>query len=240
MVNTTGVTPGIYSGSIAITSNDPVAPLLDLPITITVSQVAPTVDHLDFTLREREVQTLDLIINNGSAVDVPITLGAVPSAWLSVDPADATIPAHGSVTAHVTVDATALTEGSYSGTVTITSGNLILSIIEVPIGVIVTRGGCDYVVGDANNSATFTGLDVTYSVRFFKGGPPPPFVCECTPGNSWYVAGDVNGSCSFTGLDITYMVRYFKGGAGPIPCPDCPPAHIILKGTSSTQPVIGR
>lgn len=84
--------------------------------------------------------------------------------------------------------------------------------------------GCHYVVGDANNSNTFTGLDVTYSVRYFKGGPHPLYSCECTPGNTWYVTGDVNGSCSFTGLDVTYMVRYFKGGAAPIPCPSCPPA----------------
>ncbi|HBC47369.1 MAG TPA: hypothetical protein DCZ43_10010, partial [candidate division Zixibacteria bacterium] len=84
-------------------------------------------------------------------------------------------------------------------------------------------GGCHYVIGDANGSNTFTGLDVTYTVRYFKGGPAPAYSCECTPGNTWYVSGDVNGSCSFTGLDVTYMVRYFKGGAGPIPCPSCPP-----------------
>jgi hypothetical protein len=83
-------------------------------------------------------------------------------------------------------------------------------------------------VGDANNSHTFTGLDVTYSVRYFKGGPPPPYSCECTPGHTWYVAGDVNGSCTFSGLDITYMVRYFKGGAAPFPCADCPPTSWIL------------
>jgi hypothetical protein len=87
-------------------------------------------------------------------------------------------------------------------------------------------GDCAYVVGDANNSHTFTGLDVTYSVRYFKGNNPPPYSCECPPHGVWYVAGDVNGSCSFSGLDVTYMVRYFKGGAAPIPCPDCPPPFV--------------
>jgi hypothetical protein len=89
-------------------------------------------------------------------------------------------------------------------------------------------GVCNYVTGDANNSASFTGLDVTYSVRYFKGGPLPPYSCNCPPHGTWYVAGDVNGSCSFSGLDVTYMVRYFKGGAAPIACPDCPPA-IFMK-----------
>ncbi len=84
---------------------------------------------------------------------------------------------------------------------------------------------CRYVVGDANNSGTLNGLDATYSVNFFKGGDPPPYMCECTPDNSWFVAGDVNNSCSFNGLDVTYLVNYFKGGPAPEPCSDCPSAR---------------
>ncbi len=84
-------------------------------------------------------------------------------------------------------------------------------------------GSCDYVVGDVNGSDSYNGLDITYGVAFFKGGPVPPYECECTPGNIWYVAGDVNNSCSYNGLDITYGVAYFKGGSDPIPCEDCPP-----------------
>ncbi|HBZ01478.1 MAG TPA: hypothetical protein DEO84_09195, partial [candidate division Zixibacteria bacterium] len=33
-------------------------------------------------------------------------------------------------------------------------------------GVVTGPSGCIYVIGDANNSNTFTGLDVTYSVRY--------------------------------------------------------------------------
>ncbi|HBZ00565.1 MAG TPA: hypothetical protein DEO84_04495 [candidate division Zixibacteria bacterium] len=82
---------------------------------------------------------------------------------------------------------------------------------------------CDYIIGDANGSGILTGLDVTFSVRYFKGGPHPPYSCECTPGHTWYISGDVNASCTFDGLDVTYMVRYFKGGSPPAPCPSCPP-----------------
>ena len=85
---------------------------------------------------------------------------------------------------------------------------------------------CSYVPGDANGNSAFNGLDVTYSVNYFKGtGNPPPYVCFCIPGNTWFVAGDVNNSCSFNGLDVTYMVNYFKGGADPTPCADCPPVQ---------------
>jgi hypothetical protein len=114
--------------------------------------------------------------------------------------------------------------------------------------------GCSYVTGDANNSGTWTGQDVTYSVRFFKGGNPPPYSCECTPGHTWYVSGDVNGSCSFSGQDVTYMVRHFKTGVPAIVCADCPPGgllappaprglptptvHPIIKPTLKTKVVI--
>ena len=89
---------------------------------------------------------------------------------------------------------------------------------------------CAYIVGDANNSNSFNGLDVTYSVSYFKGGAAPPYQCECTPGHTWFVAGDVNASCSFNGLDVTYMVSFFKGGSPCNACADCLPAGILKIG----------
>jgi hypothetical protein len=82
---------------------------------------------------------------------------------------------------------------------------------------------CDYLVGDINGVGGVNGIDVVYGVSYLKGGNPPPYTCECTPGNSWYVAGDANASCNFNGVDVTYLVSYFKGGPVPRPCPDCPP-----------------
>ena len=82
--------------------------------------------------------------------------------------------------------------------------------------------GCVYIVGDANGSDSYNGLDITYGVAFFKGGASP--LCpDCPPCNSFHYCGDVNGSCSYNGLDITYGVSYFKGGDDPIYCADCPP-----------------
>jgi hypothetical protein len=95
--------------------------------------------------------------------------------------------------------------------------------------------GCDYVVGDVNASDSYNGLDITYGVAFFKGGPAPLYECECTPGNIWYVSGDVNASCSYNGLDITYGVAYFKGGSDPVPCPDCPPPPAIQRTFDSAK-----
>jgi hypothetical protein len=83
--------------------------------------------------------------------------------------------------------------------------------------------GCDYGIGDVNGSGGLNGLDVTYSVAFFKGGPPPTIECNCGTHGVIFVQGDVNATCAFNGLDVTYLVTYFKGGAAPMPCPDCPP-----------------
>jgi len=102
--------------------------------------------------------------------------------------------------------------------------------IHISIGDTLAGGGggpgCDYVVGDVNGSDSYNGLDITYGVAFFKGGPPPPCP-DCPVGdcNSWHYCGDVNASCSYNGLDITYGVAYFKGGPGPMYCDDCPPVE---------------
>ncbi len=88
--------------------------------------------------------------------------------------------------------------------------------------------GCAYNPGDVNSPdglGAYNGLDITYGVAFFKGGPAPLYECECTTGNIWFVSGDVNASCTYNGLDITYGVAYFKGGPLPISCADCPPSR---------------
>jgi PKD repeat protein len=112
--------------------------------------------------------------------------------------------------------------------VTLTASNVCGGDIATDTIIVTIEQTCDYAVGDINSSGLLNGLDVTYAVVYFKGGPPPPYECECTSGNIWYVAGDVNGNCDFNGLDVTYLVNYFKGGAVPSPCPDCPPANIVL------------
>ncbi len=86
------------------------------------------------------------------------------------------------------------------------------------------QSDCHYTPGDVNDSGDFNGLDVTYAVAYFKGGPAPLYQCECTFNNTWHVSGDVNASCDFNGLDITYMVAFLKGGQMLQFCGDCPPS----------------
>jgi hypothetical protein len=115
------------------------------------------------------------------------------------------------------------TKSSYRDT-TIT-GIIVVAGEETRVSLYWEMGSnCNYTVGDINNSGVFNGIDVTYSVAYFRGVNPPPYSCDCN-GSVWFVAGDVNGNCQFNGIDVTYMVVYFKGGANPIPCPACPPSR---------------
>ena len=98
----------------------------------------------------------------------------------------------------------------------------ILSVL-FSLGLSAAVYACTYTIGDVNGTASFNGIDLTFGVNYFRGGTPPLYDCECTPGNTWDVSGDVNGSCSFNGADIIYGVMYFRGGPAPQPCPDCPP-----------------
>ncbi len=86
---------------------------------------------------------------------------------------------------------------------------------------------CPYTPGDVNGSGNFNGLDVTYMVGYFKGGPRPAIDCHPYCPNQpdpFYAGGDVNGDCVFNGLDIMYFVIVLKGWAPSLLyCPECPP-----------------
>jgi hypothetical protein len=165
-------------------------------------------------------------------------IGTAVSPWMTIDTHSGAIsPGAPAVPIHVTMDATGLANGTYLGAINMGSNDLVHPAESIPVSFTVGAPGCNYVIGDANNSHTFTGLDVTYSVRFFKGGNPPPYSCDCQPHGTWYVAGDVNGSCSFSGLDVTMMVRHFKSNTPVNPCPDCPPVQArILKSGNTIMP----
>jgi hypothetical protein len=98
---------------------------------------------------------------------------------------------------------------------------------------------CAYHPGDCNGNGTPNGIDVTYGVGYFKGGPRPPVDCgspvgPCPQPSPFYAALDVNGNCTVNGIDITYFVGYLKGlQPALLYCPTCPPcARLQSSGNS--------
>ncbi len=68
-----------------------------------------------------------------------------------------------------------------------------------------------YMCGDANDDDGVNVGDAVYVIAYvFKGGPPPPFICQ----------GDANGDGDVNVGDAVYLISYvFKGGPGPVePC----------------------
>jgi hypothetical protein len=89
-------------------------------------------------------------------------------------------------------------------------------------------GGCHYIPGDINGNGSANGIDVTFGVTYFKGGPSPANACDCRPDvplYPFYASGDVNGNCAFNGIDVTFYVAYLKGLQPELGwCQDCQPS----------------
>jgi hypothetical protein len=235
-LTTSSIGPGTYNGRITITSNDPDESTVNVPVTLLVQATGSPDINLSRTSFTDTVQTGNSIIRNLYVGNTGVTLlyyGLHDNrSWISIVPDTGNVPASQSDTVVVTLNASALAPGTYTGQLNVNSNDPDESLVVLPVTLVVTGGGgsgCVYVIGDVNDNGEFNGIDVTYSTSYFKGGPVPPYACECTPGDTWFVAGDVNGNCQFNGIDITLMVAYFKGGPSPIPCPDCSQAAISLR-----------
>jgi hypothetical protein len=258
-VITNGIGVGSYPGSITVDSDDPDTPAANLPITITVSEIVPSIPQIDIELYQGLHTIIPFTITNSSAATVIVTLTAtelptgqvsdggdvpptVANTWLFVEPPADTIPPHSSVTAQVIVNAMSLEPGSYHGMITLTSSNLIASIVEIPVDLIVNPPLCVFTVGDFNGVNGFTGIDVTALRNFFFGWPVPESTVECplcaSLGlNMIYPAGTVNGDCDVNGIDLTYMVNYFKGGPVVVPCQQCLPGGPALTAEPRSEPI---
>jgi hypothetical protein len=233
-LNATGLNPSVYNANISTTSNDPDTPTISTPVTLTVLlSGAPDIDVTPTSFADT-VQEGNTIVRNlyiGNVGTALLHYGVHDNrAWITVTPDTGNVPVSQTDTVQVTFSALSLTPGTYTGQVNVNSDDGDESLITLPVTLLVSGGGggCVYIPGDINDSGTLNGIDVTYGVGYLKGGAPPPYSCECTPGNTWYVAGDFNATCSLNGIDITYAVTYFKGGPEPQPCPDCPPLPILM------------
>jgi hypothetical protein len=85
-----------------------------------------------------------------------------------------------------------------------------------------------YTPGDINGNGQGNGIDITFGVAYFKGGPPPPRAFDCTGAMGLFAEADVNGNCAFNGIDITYFVAYLKGGPGLQFCQNCLRDSVIV------------
>ena len=247
IVDTRGLANGTYMGTIAVRGwdqNNELNPIT-VPVALTVGppsgqpDIHPSITSITETLPAGSSKADTLLLENAGNANLTYSL-ADDRAWITLNPESGIVPPTMRDTVVVNISASMLSPGTYLGQITVNSNDPDQPVINIPVHLTVTGGGgaCQYTVGDVNGNGSFNGLDVVYSVSYFKGGALPPYSCECTPGNTWFVSGDVNASCNFNGLDVSYMVSFFKGGPLCHPCPDCMPSLDLAPGAGQPAPMI--
>ncbi|MCP4581723.1 MAG: hypothetical protein GY839_08885, partial [candidate division Zixibacteria bacterium] len=178
------------------------------------------------TVEEGLFSEVELIVGNSGTGDLTYTIIDNRS-WLDVNPDNGVVAPDEADTSVVTLDASALATGTYTGDITITCNDPDNSDIIIPATLVVVESApaCDYLPGDVNGDGLTIGSDITYAVGYFRGASFPPDSCWDETASDWlYVAGDVNGDCLFIGSDITYYVNYFRGVNTELRfCPRLPP-----------------
>jgi uncharacterized protein (TIGR03437 family) len=136
-INPTGLSPGTYTGKVTFTSADAGNSPQAVPVTLKVSALNP------FSVFPAELsfafQTSHALPPNQSialsATGVPVNFTATASVtgsgpkWLSVSPSSGTTPA----TLAVAVNPATLEPGSYSGSITISAGDVVLATVPVKL-----------------------------------------------------------------------------------------------------------
>jgi hypothetical protein len=170
-----------------------------------------------------------LISFNNSYLHNALTVAYIPpSHWLLTSLRNGSLGPGADTFAVLTFSAAELDSGAYTGHLELLSNDPDESQVTIPVTFNVGLvGGCQYVIGDINHNGIANGIDVVYGVGYFKGGPEPPFICDCPPNGLLYAEGDVNGNCAFNGIDITFYVGYLKGGPVLRSCQDCPPEGLL-------------
>jgi len=132
---------GDYLGQITVTSNDPDSPSIDISVALSVGLEAAMIElnlsSIVDTVETGGSSAIDLIIGNIGTIDLNYTATDNRS-WISELPAAGNIAPSAVDTVVVTLDASALPEGSYSGTVTISSNAINNSSMVLPVTLVIT------------------------------------------------------------------------------------------------------
>ncbi len=179
-VDNTGLTPGTYTGSIAISDSS----ATNSPQTINVTHVvtaAPriAVDQASMSFSSARLTVCNGVTGGANPANQTLALSNTGSAtlnyaisssasWLSVSPVSGSVATSGSTNLTVSIDLTGLTAGTYNGAITITDANASNSPQTVSVTLTVTAaaprlcvttatGGLTLALGNISKNTTVTG-----------------------------------------------------------------------------------
>jgi len=158
--------------------------------------------------------------------DLSFCLRGTPMKWLTIDVTEGIVAPESSVEITVTLDASNLTRGAYSGAIKFETTDPANENATVPVSLAVT-GCAQYLPGDVNMSTgawppAATSPDVTYLVNYFRGIPTSQ---SCKLDGYWGSA-DANGDCNIIGSDVTKLVNVFRGIGNMLYCADYEPCWL--------------
>ncbi|MCX8015168.1 MAG: hypothetical protein N2748_04035, partial [candidate division WOR-3 bacterium] len=139
--NTTGLNFGTYTCTLRITSNDPVNPIIDIPVTMTILPPQILVNPLNFTLTLVQNQLKDtiLVISNTGVNNLNWYITEIPVIdWLSLNLTNGVIPPSNQTNIVVSFNTIGLNFGIYACTLRITSNDPVNPIIDVSVQLIIS------------------------------------------------------------------------------------------------------
>jgi hypothetical protein len=162
--------------------------------------------EIELTLAPDSSASIPLEIFNRGDLILDFTVTLESSGWLDAAPLSGQVAAHSSEIVTVTMDATGLLSGNYSGSLTVVSDDPDEPSLLVPVDLMVNVGIC----GDADGSEELTTADGYFILNYFGAGPVP---VSC-----W--AANVNGDNSLTSSDGFHLLNHFGAGPG-LDCAPC-------------------
>jgi uncharacterized protein (TIGR03437 family) len=212
-INPTNLGVGVYSGSIVVSSSAPSVPAQTIPVTLTVvgSIAMPSPTSLTFTQAAGgaapDSQSVQI-----AGVPSGTTIGVIPTVLSGSDWLTATASGN---TVTVTVNGSQLTQGTYSGVVTVIVPGAGSSPLYIPVTLNVTAATS--AIALSSNSATFnvlagsmsTPVAQTIQVTSTTSGVSAPFTASFVPstgGNFLTVAPSSGNTPATLSLSVNAAV----------------------------------
>ena len=209
--------PGHYNGTVSIAAPYENPPLLQIPVTFTVTQpgapsiaVGPTALRFQFVAgMPAASQTLSISNAGGSSLALSVQTATNSGTWLSASTTSASVGAYGATRIQVQANPAGLGPGTYSATVTITSANPAQSVL-VPITMIVTAVSQTILI--PQNGLTF------FAVQ--GGGLPPPQTFNILNGGQGQMSWNTSVSTLSGG---NWLAAFPTNGVTDASSPSVPP-----------------
>ncbi|RPI31415.1 MAG: DUF11 domain-containing protein [Chloroflexota bacterium] len=179
--------------------------------TIPFIELGPT--GFSGTLLQETSITRTLTITNHGLPDLNWTVSGLSASWISLDSSVGTVPADASSNVTLSLDATGLAAGVYTGTVEIASNDTVNPLVQVPVTITVEPSVDLAIAKGASPDPVFGGQPLTYTLSVTNNGYSEGtgiVVTDTLPSTAGYVSSEASqGICDFAGGTLSCAMGSF-------------------------------